>query len=312
MDKEIIYKYFRAESSDSENDMLDAWLGADPANRREFEVAHELYNAVLLTAAREKAEAQRRFPLWRSTARIAAGIAAALLIAAGGYYYSVSHFLSDWSQRSTALVVPAGQRISLELEDGTIVWLNAGTRLEYPPVFADRERRVRLQGEALFEVRHDQAHPFVVETYACNVEVLGTKFNVEADESRDRFATALMHGSVKVCDHRTNESLILSPDEKAVLVDGHLRRERIDNPDVYRWTEGIVSLTGCDFAELMQRFEKAYGVRIVIRRAEMPSPDFNWGKVRVSSGIDHALQMVQRSVAFGYVKNEDENTIYID
>lgn len=311
MDKEIIYKYFRGESSDQETDALNEWLGADEANRREFEVAHELYNAVLLTAAREKETVRRRISVWRIAARIAAGAAAVVLLLVGGYRLSVSHFLHDWSQRTTTLVVPTGQRISMTLEDGTNVWLNAGTRFEYPLVFAGRERRVKVQGEALFEVQHDAAHPFVVETYACNVEVLGTKFNVEADQAHDRFSTALIHGSVRVYDRRTNESLVLEPDQKATLVDGHLCREQIANHDVYRWPEGIVSLTGCTFPELMERFEKAFGVRIEIRRSELPALDFNWGKLRVSSGIDHALRMVQRSVDFTYEKNEDESVIYI-
>ena len=72
------------------------------------------------------------------------------------------------------------------------------------------ERRVKVAGEAMFDVEHDPAHPFVVETFACDVEVLGTKFDVMAEEREGLFSAALLRGSVKV----TNR---LTPGEQFVL-----------------------------------------------------------------------------------------------
>ena len=87
--------------------------------------------------------------------------------------------LDEWSQRTTSIEVPPGQYLSMRLEDGTNVWLSAGTRFEYPLVFAGRERRVKISGEAMFDVEHDADHPFVVETFACD-----SRFSARSSMSR--------------------------------------------------------------------------------------------------------------------------------
>ena len=108
--------------------------------------------------------------------------------------------------------VPAGQRANLTLPDGTNVWLNARSEMRYPAVFTGNKREITLDGEAYFEVTHNEDKPFVVQTNKCNVEVLGTKFNVEAYSDSEDFCTSLMEGSVRVSDKgNPSESLVLAP-----------------------------------------------------------------------------------------------------
>lgn len=83
------------------------------------------------------------------------------------------------------VTVPSGQRANVILPDGTDVWLNAGTTIRYPISFMKGKREIILDGEAYFEVVHNEKCPFVVHTYAMDVEVLGTKFNVEAYSKKD-------------------------------------------------------------------------------------------------------------------------------
>ena len=72
----------------------------------------------------------------------------------------------------------------------------------------------KISGEAMFDVEHDPAHPFVVETFACDVEVLGTKFDVMAEEREGLFSAALLRGSVKVSNKLTaGEEFILQPND---------------------------------------------------------------------------------------------------
>mgnify|MGYP000004802238 CR=1 FL=1 len=85
----------------------------------------------------------------------------------------------------------------MELSDGTKVWLNSRTKIEYPAVFADKERRIKLDGEAYFQVAQNIHKPFIVQTPKGNVEVLGTQFNVESYSDDSTFATALMEGGCK-------------------------------------------------------------------------------------------------------------------
>ena len=177
-------------------------------------------------------------------------------------------------------------------------------------MFAGGERRVKVAGEAMFDVEHDPAHPFVVETFACDVEVLGTKFNVVAEEENGLFSTALFEGRVAVSSRLVpGERLVLEPDEMVTLEGKHLCLAQIDNDEEYLWTNGIISLTDQSFSELMHRFEKTFGVTIRIERE--PSIRIGQGKIRQSVGIDNALQVLQRFADFEYEKDEQNNTITI-
>ena len=96
------------------------------------------------------------------------------------------------------ITVPAGQRINITLADGTNVWLNARTTIQYPITFNEKERLVKLDGEAYFDVTKDKSKPFIVQTNNYNVEVLGTKFDVDSYSETEIFETTLMEGSVRI------------------------------------------------------------------------------------------------------------------
>ena len=191
MNPELIYKYLENTATDDEMKQVLDWLDADPAHVRELDeldkvmAASVIYGPDVLSPAPAKKAARRislgRIPL-RRIVRYAAELAAVAVVGIGVARMLADDRIEEWTRRTTALEVPAGQYLSMELQDGTKVWLNAGTRLEYPLVFAGGERRVKVAGEAMFDVEHDPAHPFVVETFACDVEVLGTKFDVMAEE----------------------------------------------------------------------------------------------------------------------------------
>lgn len=209
----------------------------------------------------------------------------------------------------TSFETPAGQRVSLDLADGTHVWLNSGSRIEYPVVFDRRIRRVRISGEAMFDVTHDADRPFIVETFASRIEVLGTKFNVVADESRSLFSTTLLEGKVKVSSG--DQNVILHPDEVVNLINGHLLVFHNNDPVAMQWPEGILSMKGISFEELMAKFERIYDVKIVYECEKIPMIEFASGKIRISDGIDHALRVLQHVSDFTYERDEEHNIIRI-
>lgn len=322
MNPDLLLKYLDNEASDQEMRKVLAWLEADPANRLELDRLDRAIAASIIheplpgeqsaaTPAPAPEKAGRRITL-RRIVRYTAELAAVLLVGVVLSWTLTRNRLDEWSQRTTSIEVPAGQYLSMRLEDGTNVWLSAGTRFEYPLVFAGRERRVKVSGEAMFDVEHDADHPFVVETFACDVEVLGTKFDVEAEPDEGIFSTALLRGSVKVSNKLTaGEEFILQPNDEIRLVGNRLQLDRIDNPDECLWTEGLISIKGLTFEELMHKFEKYFGVRILIERRNIPTVDYNYGKIRISDGIDTALRMLQRSARFSYVRDPEGNTLRI-
>lgn len=316
MKPELVYKFLENSATDAEMEQVLDWLDADPAHQQELDeldkvmAASVIYGADMLSPAPAK-NSTRCIPL-RRIVRYAAELAAVVAVGFGVAWMLTENRIEEWTRRTTTLEVPAGQYLSMELQDGTKVWLNAGTRLEYPLVFAGGERRVKVAGEAMFDVEHDPEHPFVVETFACEVEVLGTKFDVTAEEREGFFSAALLRGSVKVTNRLTpGEQFVLKPNEEVRLAGRRLSLNTIGSMDDYLWTEGMISIKGLSFGELMRKFEKSFGVKILIDRSKMPVVDYNHGKIRISDGLDSALRLLQMASDFTYTRSEDNGTIVI-
>lgn len=312
MNEELLYRYLKVETTQEENEQILEWLDANPVkHQKELEALQYLYFS-LEEGNPTHAQKSLRIGAFRRKIIYIASAAAALALIAGANYIGKEQAYNELTTRMTSLEIPGGQRMQITLEDGSQVWLNAGTRMEYPAVFGCTERRVRLYGEAMFAVKHEQSRPFIVETFASEVQVLGTRFNVVAEESSQIFSTALLEGSIKVVSKSNQEVLLLEPNDEANLVDGHIVKNTIDDPVAMQWTEGIVSMRGLTFEELMSKFEKAFGVEIVIRVKIMPILDIQRGKIRVADGIDHALRVVQLAAKFKFSRNEEANLIVIE
>uniref|UniRef100_UPI0026277B48 FecR family protein n=1 Tax=Bacteroides sp. TaxID=29523 RepID=UPI0026277B48 len=209
------------------------------------------------------------------------------------------------------ITVPAGQRVNLDLPDGSNVWLNAGTRMQYPVSFMKDKREVILDGEAYFEVAHNEKCPFVVHTSTLDVEVLGTKFNVEAYSKRKVFETSLMQGKVRVkSPENKNISVTLLPNQKTTLKSGKLVVSKIDDYNVYRWKEGLYCFKSKPFAEIMQDLERYYDLKIQLDKQSIAKVALT-GKFRISDGLDYALRVLQNDVAFTYRRDKENDVIYI-
>ena len=147
--------------------------------------------------------------------------------------------------------------------------------------------------------------------HECQVEVLGTRFNVNADERHDVFSTALMRGSVRVSSLADpQQQVVLKPHEKVQLSGGQLSLRTSDDPNEYLWAEGLISVSGRSFADILHRFEHCYGVRFDVKLDRMPDIEA-MGKIRISDGIEHALRILQRSCSFHYAYDQETSTITI-
>ncbi len=211
-----------------------------------------------------------------------------------------------------SIYVPTGQRVNITLSDGTNVWLNARTKIVYPAVFDKSARKVTVDGEAYFDVAKDKKRPFIVETGKCDMEVLGTKFNVEGYSDKDDFEVTLMEGSVRVASRiGLGDTLTLKPDSKACLQkDGKLKVVSVDDYNPYRWKEGLICFRNESFLSIMNDLEKYFGVSIVVENKNVLKYYFT-GKFRQADGIDYALRVLQRDIRFRYERDDENQIIYI-
>lgn len=309
MEKELLYRFFNGEASvDEEKRVLD-WLDEDPAHGRELLAERKLFDAMLLHVPSTPAPRRGGIPAW---IRTVVRYAAVIIVAAGlGGWLLPQLRLRMAQDAGHTISVPAGQHVDVTLPDGSKVCLNALSELHFPGAFSGRERRVELRGEAFFDVNRDERHPFVVETYACDVEVLGTQFDVEARPDEDLFVTSVVEGRVRVTDRSNADRRVeLQPDHRVTRTDGRLIVDRIPEHEEFLWREGLISFRDVSFRELLDRFEHCFGVKIHILRPDISENRFT-GKIRISEGIDHALWVLQRSADFSYTRNETRDEIYI-
>ncbi len=315
MERELLFRFLKCETTPEEEKLLADWLDADPEHQKELDAMQLIMEGMALYTpvyTNKNAKPSRRTYLLTRLARISVAASIAIIIAAGIGYKYYADKLEHLSGQLTTVEVPAGQRICMTLSDGTEVWLNSGTKMEYPSVFSGNQRRVKISGEAMFNVKHDAGRPFIAETFACDVEVLGTQFNIEANELTRMFSAALMKGSIKVTNRfKKDAPIIMKVNEEVTLVDNDLQLNKIRNHDDYLWPEGIISIHDSNFEELMTKFERMFNVQIEIQRKEMPHIDYNRGKIRVSDGIDHALQVLQMTSDFTYRKDAETGVITI-
>ena len=316
--KEYIFKCFRNELSEKEKADLDAWIAEDEANAGMYKEALVEYEYLLINgdvdALKEMAPVSHsgRTGIVRTIVKAAIGVAAAVAI------FFTATWLSDYRMQKelsrnliTATALP-GQIVSMGLPDGTSVQLNSGATMYYPAMFKGKEREVRLEGEAFFEVAHDSKKPFIVKTFASDIKVLGTKFNVNADRNAGEFSVTLAEGSVQVSSHAAPDRIIvMKPDEKVYMADGQLMIKRTKVKDEIRWKDGIIDIDGLDFAELINKLEMAFGVDIVIDRETLPEFKYTGGRLRVSDGIEYALNVLKNGADFTWAKDFRTGTIYI-
>lgn len=149
MDDLLLYKFLQNEASEDEIKTVLDWLDADPANRKYFDGLDNMLNAARVNRPAGRKPQRRPLPTLRSIGAWSMRIAAVLCLCLGvSYFAATKMFDRKASNNSLSVFVPNGERISMTLTDGTTVWLNSGTTLEYPAVFVRAERRVKVTGEA--------------------------------------------------------------------------------------------------------------------------------------------------------------------
>jgi ferric-dicitrate binding protein FerR (iron transport regulator) len=285
---------------------LRALLGLAP-RANDLQRARSSYNQFILD---NKKMTLRQFAL--KTLRYAAVILCLIVGTwmAAGVYFSQKKDLTAQTLLNT-LCVPAGQRISLTLQDGTVVWLNAQTTLTYPTTFTENERRVAVEGEAFFEVAKDAKKPFIVTSGGIDMKVLGTMFNVYNYPHEKISRVSLVEGSLQVSmPGNSAKRLILKPNEEVTILDGHMDVAPIPNPDYFLWKDGIYVFEEETLENIMKSLELYYDVTIVVKDPAMLKWKYSV-KFRQRDGLREILRLMQRVHKFAMTIDEEKNQIAI-
>ena len=251
--------------------------------------------------------ARHRRALVRTATAIAASVALLLGI---GYLWSLSEDSVDVEPVLLVYETQSKERRQLVLPDSTIVWLNAGSRIEYPESFV-RRRFVRLEGEAYFEVAHRASAPFTVHTAGLDVIVLGTVFNVTAYPDETETVTTLVEG--KIALQPTGEALsrtVLMPNRQAVFNRESQRMTLATvDPELFTaWVKGYYKFENVSFGQIAKYFERVHGNIIRFENETTKELLFS-GTFLQDQQIETALELLQRIRDFHYTVKDNEIVI---
>ena len=185
------------------------------------------------------------------------------------------------------IIVPKGSEYAIVLADGTKVKMNADSHINFPVQFGDT-REVTLEGEAMFEVTHDEARPFIIKTHDHTIYVLGTTFNISAYPDEELSVT-LIEGKLKV--NAPSGEYYLLPGEHYSSAQSKVYKV---DPEFYiSWTEGAMEFDAMPFPLLIARLSRCYNVDIQIASKELETMKFT-GVIFRNKPLDFALDIIHR------------------
>jgi len=323
IDEEVLVAFLKGELDAAQAAAVEAWYDRSAANRRMLgQVYYILYVSDRINDAagidverslrqfKRRMHAGRRISLRRSAVRIAAAAVIAAVLLAGGL---TTVLLSKRLAQPVTVVTQLGERSQVVLPDGTKVWLNSSSSVEYVAPFFSRQRRVKMEGEAYFEVEHDRRAPFVVSTNGLDIEVLGTRFNIRNDDSDHRITTVLLEGAVKAYASGDEKAAVRLRPSQQLVFDTRTGAMRLtDEPSADRsinWIDGRFCFEHDTFGEIVAELKRYYNVDIRFMDEALRSERFS-GDFRVEDGIYHIMSVLQLTYKFTYKVVGNDIEIY--
>ena len=205
------------------------------------------------------------------------------------------------------LVVPFGKRSNLILADGTKVWLNSGTKVDFPSKFTGQTREITVNGEIYIEVKKDTQKPFIVRTKSMDIQVYGTSFNVSDYNDDITKTVVLVAGSV--CVKSAGKETKLQPNRKLEITNGKVTEQTVDVSEYISWTRGVMEFNETPVSEILKKVGRYYNVEFE------NSPDITLndktcsGKLFLSNNLDSVMVSISHLSSTKYERKN--NIIHI-
>ena len=260
----LIGQYLKNKVTEEEKEEFDAWIDQSEANREEFNALKKIWDRTEGLRGDQPVEIDRawnRFVEIRNqksaqkvpvltVPRWVWRAAAVLVLGFGLSYLAWQQWLR---QDMVHIVTQLNPQQEILLPDGTKVWLNRNSKLSYPQKFESANRSVQLVGEAFFEVKRNEAQPFVITAGDVAVKVLGTSFNVKTGVDSSEVIVATGKVAFYPLENQ-QQQIILTPDEKGVFNEksGQIIKKQNTDPNLLAWKTGKLIFENTPMAEVIK------------------------------------------------------------
>lgn len=216
---------------------------------------------------------------------------------------SLGYYLNRGSENSTNQVLAykelktlKGQKLSVTLSDGTVVWLNSESTLSFPARFKGDLRELKFIGEAYFSVAKDPSRPFIIHTGKTKIQVLGTKFNLRAMAAENTTSVVVAEGKVKFTGDSDKQELILTANKRGILETTSggtmMKTEAVYTGKYIAWKNNELVLDNLTLEEAALTLERWYNVKIKIDNQKLRKERYT------GSFSNPALKQVLKSMGF--------------
>lgn len=204
------------------------------------------------------------------------------------------------------LVTGKGEKTHIQLPDGSRVWLNSCSTIEYADNYGKTNRNIKLEGEAYFEVAKNQATPFIVNACGVEVKALGTAFDISAYPEDSFLSTALFNGKVSVKPKLTKQEILLEPDQVAVYYrrSNSIEVQSTKNRNMAQWRGGNLSFDMMSLKEITKMLERNYDVVFSYENQKIKGLKFS-GSFRDNESLTVILDVIKTNTGIEYRINED-------
>lgn len=260
-----------------ETSLLEEWVAASPGNRRIFEQKRALHEAMQPPFSPGEINTEKALSFLHMkmghgykrrlfALRFAAAMVLPLCVAIA--YLLLRTPAENNDVQMLSISAPFGGLLQTQLPDGSRVWLNANSTLQYPTVFNNDDRRVTLSGEGYFEVKADKSHPFVVCAGDIDVTATGTAFNVNAYAGTSVDVT-LVEGRIDV-NAGSKRHFEMSPGERLCIKANTAKlTQEYGNQKWCSWKDGRLMFDNDRLDAVLARLSQIYPVDFIIEDPEL-------------------------------------------
>lgn len=320
--KKLLDKYLSGTATKAEAFIVESWLESfqqDQEDMAAFDTPenHDALAEQIIAKTLNKSATQinfhpkRTLSLWK---KIAAAAATVLIISSIALYFVKDSFVQKRPALSNAYdkyQTPIKEFKQLYLPDSTIVYLNANSTLEVQQDFTQQsERRIKLKGEAFFDVKKDSKHPFKIQVGELQVKVLGTSFNINANDAASEIKVAVKSGKVNVSKKNVllaslvaDQALVFNKDDQAFDVQVSAESAKA------LWRDGIVVLDKASFDEVNATIYNIYGMKIKSDDSEVLTERYNF-TIRSSRTLEQTINQLCEIMKKKHRKEGDSVVIF--
>lgn len=323
--KDLILGCLNEELTAQEQAELEQWLANSQDHRDYFNDWNELWFSASHPAADALYNKDKAFEAflsrigqltpsafrWTRLIPYAAAAAVILLVGVISFRSGMKTVKSEFAD--IAVEAPMGSRTKLNLPDGSLVWLNAGSRLSYSQGFGVDDRRVSLTGEGYFEITKNARLPFQVSSASLDVKVLGTKFNFCDYPNEQQAVVTLMEGKVALSDHQhASNTYYLSPGNRAVYDKsrGAISMDRCEARLASIWTQGQLQFDDLPLKDIVNLLQRNYDVKITVSTPQLYEYSFYGDFSREKQSIEEVLRMLSMTGKLRYKIKGRQITLY--